>query len=194
MLSEDLRALRRTSAAPTSALPRDKFRIEDLIRRPADGPSRSTQSVYVKSLAARDLPPAAARRARVTGMDMKDGISSSTCFRSAPRTTNLPCFLLQSRGRSYPRGLRAYRRPRAPRMARAARSTSCRLREGEPIQAGVSTRDFTETKCSSWFADRSRAPSRRPSSSRTTRRSKRTAQFIGDQHPGELRAALRGAP
>ena len=69
---------------------------------------------------------------------------------------------------------KVYELPEAQRTAKGrALVNILPLREGERIQAVVSTRDFTETKYLV-FATQS-APSRRPSSPPTTRRSKPTA-------------------
>ena len=69
---------------------------------------------------------------------------------------------------------KVYELPEASRTAKGrALVNILPLREGERIQAVVSTRDFTETKYLV-FATRNRARSRRPSSSPTTRRSKPT--------------------
>ena len=157
-----------TSAAPRSADSEDEIDIEDLI---ADQQMviTITQTGYIKS-----LPLATYRQQQrggrgVTGMDMKDGDFIEHLFVCSSHDYLL---FFSNRGKVY--RSKVYELPEASRTAKGrALVNILPLREGERIQAVLSTRDFTETQVPR-LRDARAAPSRRPSSSPTTRRSRPT--------------------
>ena len=129
-----------------------------------------TQSGYIKS-----LPLATYRQQQrggrgVTGMDMKDGDFIEHLFVCSSHDYLL---FFSNRGKVY--RSKVYELPEAQRTAKGrALVNILPLREGERIQAVVSTRDFTETQ-----VPRVRHPQRHRQEDRaaapTTRRSKPTA-------------------
>jgi DNA gyrase subunit A len=136
-ISERFADTRRTEISPSS----DEIDIEDLI---ADQQMviTITQSGYIKS-----LPLATYRQQQrggrgVTGMDMKDGDFIEHLFVCSSHDYLL---FFSNRGKVY--RSKVYELPEASRTAKGrALVNVLPLREGERIQAVLSTRDFSETK------------------------------------------------
>jgi DNA gyrase subunit A len=136
-ISERFSDERRTEISPSS----DEIDIEDLI---ADQQMviTITQSGYIKS-----LPLATYRQQQrggrgVTGMDMKDGDFIEHLFVCSSHDYLL---FFSNRGKVY--RSKVYELPEASRTAKGrALVNVLPLREGERIQAVLSTRDFSETK------------------------------------------------
>ncbi len=136
-ISERFADERRTEISPSS----DEIDIEDLI---ADQQMviTITQSGYIKS-----LPLATYRQQQrggrgVTGMDMKDGDFIEHLFVCSSHDYLL---FFSNRGKVY--RSKVYELPEASRTAKGrALVNVLPLREGERIQAVLSTRDFSETK------------------------------------------------
>jgi DNA gyrase subunit A len=136
-ISERFADERRTEISPSS----DEIDIEDLI---ADQQMviTITQTGYIKS-----LPLATYRQQQrggrgVTGMDMKDGDFIEHLFVCSSHDYLL---FFSNRGKVY--RSKVYELPEASRTAKGrALVNVLPLREGERIQAVLSTRDFSETK------------------------------------------------
>jgi DNA gyrase subunit A len=136
-ISERFADQRRTEISPSS----DEIDIEDLI---ADQQMviTITQTGYIKS-----LPLATYRQQQrggrgVTGMDMKDGDFIEHLFVCSSHDYLL---FFSNRGKVY--RSKVYELPEASRTAKGrALVNVLPLREGERIQAVLSTRDFSETK------------------------------------------------
>ncbi len=136
-ISERFADERRTEISPSA----DEIDIEDLI---ADQQMviTITQSGYIKS-----LPLATYRQQQrggrgVTGMDMKDGDFIEHLFVCSSHDYLL---FFSNRGKVY--RSKVYELPEASRTAKGrALVNVLPLREGERIQAVLSTRDFSETK------------------------------------------------
>jgi DNA gyrase subunit A len=136
-ISERFADERRTEISPST----DEIDIEDLI---ADQQMviTITQSGYIKS-----LPLATYRQQQrggrgVTGMDMKDGDFIEHLFVCSSHDYLL---FFSNRGKVY--RSKVYELPEASRTAKGrALVNVLPLREGERIQAVLSTRDFSETK------------------------------------------------
>jgi DNA gyrase subunit A len=136
-ISERFSDMRRTEISPST----DEIDIEDLI---ADQQMviTITQSGYIKS-----LPLATYRQQQrggrgVTGMDMKDGDFIEHLFVCSSHDYLL---FFSNRGKVY--RSKVYELPEASRTAKGrALVNVLPLREGERIQAVLSTRDFSETK------------------------------------------------
>ena len=127
-----------------------------------------TQTGYVKSLPLATYRQQARGGRGVTGMDMKDGDFIEHLFVCSSHDYLL---FFSNRGKVY--RSKVYELPEASRTAKGrALVNILPLREGERIQAVVSTRDFTETKFLVFATERHRQEDR---IARTTRRSKPTA-------------------
>ncbi len=166
----------------------DEIDIEDLI---ADQQMviTITQSGYIKS-----LPLATYRQQQrggrgVTGMDMKDGDFIEHLFVCSSHDYLL---FFSNRGKVY--RSKVYELPEAQRTAKGrALVNILPLREGERIQAVVSTRDFTETQFLVFATQRRHRQEDRASGLQHADQSRRHHR---DQHPRRRRAAgrARGRP
>ncbi len=165
----------------------DEIDIEDLI---ADQQMviTITHTGYIKSLAARHLPPAAARRPR----RHRDGHEGRRLHRAPLRllVARLPAVLLQPRQGLPLEGLRAARG--VADRARAARSsTCCRCARASGSRPCSPTRDFTETKYLVFAtAQRDGQEDRVPG----LQHADQGRRHHRDQHPRRRRAARRCAP
>ena len=161
----------------------DEIDIEDLI---ADQQMviTITQSGYIKS-----LPLATYRQQQrggrgVTGMDMKDGDFIEHLFVCSSHDYLL---FFSNRGKVY--RSKVYELPEAQRTAKGrALVNILPLREGERIQAVVSTRDFTETQ-----VPRVRHAQRHRQEDRAAglQHADQSRRHHRDQHPRRRRAARR---
>jgi DNA gyrase subunit A len=136
-ISERFGSERRTEISHSE----DEIDIEDLI---ADQQMviTITQTGYIKSLPLATYRQQARGGRGVTGMDMKDGDFIEHLFVCSSHDYLL---FFSNRGKVY--RSKVYELPEASRTAKGrALVNILPLREGERIQAVVSTRDFTETK------------------------------------------------